>query len=133
MAASLASRPVQQKNTLVMPDSSTSLAASFSLVGHVVVVGGVDDLGDLVLQRGHQLGVVVAQRIDGNAAQRVQVLLAVHVPHAAALAMRQRNRHAAVGVHGVGRGGFDESGHAVFSRRCGKGPARAGRHPKSDF
>jgi hypothetical protein len=47
----------------------------------------VDDLADLVLQRRHQLGVVVAQRVDGNAAQRVQVLLAVHVPHAAALAV----------------------------------------------
>ena len=31
-------------------------------------------LRDLVLQRGHQLGVVVAQGVDGDAAQRVEVL-----------------------------------------------------------
>jgi hypothetical protein len=73
-AASLASSPVQQKNTLVMPERSVSLAASFS-AGHVVVVAGVDQLGDLVLQRRHQLGVVVAQGVDGDAAQAVQVLL----------------------------------------------------------
>jgi hypothetical protein len=59
----------------------------------------VDELADLVLQRGHQLGVVVAQGVDGDAAQRVQVLLAVDVPDAAALAVRQRDGQAAVGVH----------------------------------
>ena len=33
IAASLASRPVQQKKALVRPDNSTSLAASFSWLG----------------------------------------------------------------------------------------------------
>jgi len=56
-----------------MPERSTSSLASSSCSGHVVVVGGVDQLGQLVLQRGHQLGVVVAQGVDGDAAQRVQV------------------------------------------------------------
>jgi hypothetical protein len=79
-------QPELQKNTLLMPERSTSLAAA-APAGHVVVVGGVDELRELVLQRGHQLGVVVAQGVDGNAAQRVEVLLAVDVPDAAALAV----------------------------------------------
>ena len=81
------------------------------LAGHVVVVGGVDELGHLVLQRRHQLGVVVAQRVHCNAAQRIEVLLAVDVPHAAALASLQSDRYAAIGVHHVGRGSLNESGH----------------------
>jgi hypothetical protein len=85
------------------------LGGQFFLVGHVVVVAAVDDLADLVLQRRHQLRVVVAEGVDGDAAQRVEVRLAVHVPHAQALAMRQRDRHPAVGVHGVGGGRRDQS------------------------
>ncbi len=38
------------------------------LQGDVVVVGGVDQLGQLVLQSGHELGVVVAQGVDRDAA-----------------------------------------------------------------
>jgi hypothetical protein len=77
----------------------------------MVVVGGVDQLGHLLLQGGHQLGVVVAQGVDGDAAQRVQVFLAVHVPNAAALAALQRDGYAAVSGHNVGRSCLDESGH----------------------
>ena len=52
-----------------------------------LIVDAVDQLANLVLQGGHQLRVGVAQRVDGNAAQAVQVFLAVHVPHSAASAM----------------------------------------------
>jgi hypothetical protein len=83
------------------------------LVGHMVVVATVDDLADLVLQRRHQFGVVMAQGVDGDAAESVQVGFAVDVPDAAALAMTQRNGQAAIGIHGVGRSGFDERGHGV--------------------
>ncbi len=60
-------------------------------------------LAKLILQGGDELGVGVAQGVDGDAAQTVQVLLAVDVPDAAALAMRQGDRQAAVGVHDMGK------------------------------
>ena len=77
------------------------------LVGHMVIVATVDNFADLVLQSGHQLGVVVAQRVDRNAAQGIQVGLAVHIPHAAALAMAERNGQPPVGVHHMRGTGFD--------------------------
>ena len=80
------------------------------LVRHMVVVAAVDDLGNLVLQRRHQLSVVVAQRVHGNATQRIQVLTTLGVPDAAALAMGQRDRQAAVGVHRVRRCGCGHGG-----------------------
>ena len=91
------------------------LGGELFLAGHVVVVGAVDQLGQLVLQGGHQLGVVVAQRVDGDAAQAVEVDLARGVPDSAALAVRQRDRQATVGVHDVGRGGLLGGGaHSVL-------------------
>ncbi|MPN47877.1 hypothetical protein SDC9_195481 [bioreactor metagenome] len=41
------------------------------LPGHMVVIGGMDQLGHLFLQRGHELGVVVAQCVHRNAGQTV--------------------------------------------------------------
>src|SRR5256885_9883443 len=38
----------------------------------------------------------------------IEVLLAVDVPHAAALASLQSDRYAAIGVHHVGRGSLNE-------------------------
>ena len=76
------------------------------LVRHMVVVGGVNQLGELVLQGRDQLGMVVAQRVDRDAAQCIEVALAIDVPHAATLPVRQRNRQAAVGVHHMGRRGL---------------------------
>ena len=86
------------------------------LVGHVVVVAAVDDLADLVLQRGHELGVVVAERVHGDTGQRVEVFLAVDIPHSHALAVRQRDRQPAVGIHGVGRRSLDKR-HCSVSRK----------------
>ena len=63
------------------------LGGKLLLQGHVVVVGSVYQLADLLLQCGHKLGVGVPQRIDSNAAQSVQIALAVYVPHMAAFAM----------------------------------------------
>ena len=64
-----------------------------------------------------QLGVRVSQGVDGNAAQTVQVLLAVHVPHAAASAMRHRDRQAAVSVHDVGGCGGNRCRHAGLQKQ----------------
>ena len=80
------------------------------LQGDMVVIGGVNQPADLLLQSRHQLGVVMPQRVDGNTAQRVQVGLAVDVPHAAALSMRERQRQSAVGVHDVRGSGFNGDG-----------------------
>ena len=99
-------------------------------VGHMKVIAGVNDLVQLVLQGGHQLGVVVAQRVHGNAGQRIQIFFAIDVPDSAALTVSQRNRQAPIGVHGVWRGGFNESGHAdglLKKKQAPTGPL------KSDF
>ena len=93
------------------------LGSQHFLAGHVVVVGAVDHLAHLFLQGGDQLGVRVAQGVDGNAAQTVQVLLAVHVPHAAASAMRHRDRQAAVSVHDVGGCGGNRCRHAGLQKQ----------------
>jgi hypothetical protein len=74
------------------------------LQGRAVVVGGVDQLAHLLLQRGHQLGVGVSQRVDRDAGERIEVLLAVGVPDPAASAVRQGHRQAAVGLHHMGLG-----------------------------
>ena len=105
IAPSLASRPVLQKKALRQPRQLAQLGRQLLLQRHLVVVGAVDQLGDLVLQRRHQLGVGVAERVDGDAGQRVEVFAALGVPDAAALAVRQRERQAAVGVHHVRGGG----------------------------
>ena len=73
----------------------------------------MDQPGQLVLQRGHQLGVVVAQCVDGNAAERIQVFFAVDIPDAAALAMRQGNWQAAIGWHHMGGRGLWHLGGGV--------------------
>ena len=88
------------------------LGGQLLLVGHVVVIAAVDDLGHLVLQGGHEFGMVMAQGVHGNAGQRIQVLLAIDVPKAAALTTFERDWQTPVGVHGVRRGGFNESSHA---------------------
>jgi len=69
----------------------------------------VNQLGHLVLQGGHKLGVVVPHGVHRDAAQAVQVSLAIHIPHAHALAVRQGDGHPPVGVHDVRRSGLDQS------------------------
>jgi hypothetical protein len=68
-APSLASRPVSCRRTRCPGPRARTAWRPALLQRHLVVVGGVDQLGDLVLQRRHQLGVVVAQRVDGDAAR----------------------------------------------------------------
>ena len=65
------------------------------------VVAAVDHFGQLVLQRGHQIRVVVAQGIHCNAGQRIQIGLAIDVPNSATLTMAECDRQSAIGVHGV--------------------------------
>ena len=80
-------------------------------IGHVVVIAAVNELAHLLLQGGHQLRMGVAQRVHGNAGQRIQIAVAVHVPQAAACAALHGHRQAGVGVHGVRRGRFGRGRH----------------------
>jgi hypothetical protein len=100
---------------LVQPRALAQHGGQSLGVGRVVVVAGVDQLGDLLLQRGNQLGVGVAQGVDRDAAECIQVFLAVDVPDAAAVTVRERDRQAAVGVHDMR---FDRSsvGHGEISK-----------------
>jgi len=70
-------------------------------MGHMEVVAAVDHFGQLVLQCGDQIGVVVPQGVDRNARQRIQVGLAIDVPHPATLTMTECDWQSAIGVHGV--------------------------------
>ena len=80
------------------------LGREFFLQRRTVVVRGVNQPADLFLQCGNQFRVRMAQGVDRNAAQTVEVLLAVGVPHPAALPMRHRHGKPAIGVHDVGFG-----------------------------
>jgi len=77
-------------------------AGQLFLQRHLVVVAAVDHLLDLILQCGHQFGVLVAQRVHGDAGERVQIASALGVPDAHAFAMRQGNGQAAVSGHHMG-------------------------------
>ncbi len=95
-------------------------------VAVVVVVADVHQGADLLLQGWHQLGVRVPERIDGDAAQRIEVGLAVHVPDAATLAVRELDRQAPVGVHDVRlhRGGWQHGSSPDRKVGDGKGEGR---------
>ncbi len=99
----------------------------YFLVRYVVVVGSVNQFAQLVLQRRHQFGVVVPQRVDRDATQGVQILLAIDVPDTATLAMREGDRHAPVGVHDVGRSSFNERGGAHKISKSKTARSMAGR------
>ena len=85
------------------------LGSECFLQGDMVVIATVDHLAHLVLQGGCEFGVGVAQGVDGDTRQRVEVALAVGVPHTQTSAMRQSHGQAAVGVHAMG--GCSSGGH----------------------
>ena len=51
----------------------------------------------------HQRRMCMAERVDGDAGQGIEVFAAIRIPHTAASAMRERHRQSAIGVHEVGR------------------------------
>ena len=101
------------------------LRGQLFLQRHVKVVAAMNELGDLILQGRHQFRVLVPQGVNGDAAQRIQIRLAIHIPHAATFAVRQGNGQAVVGIHDVGRSGQHGSGrcrmggHGGAVRKCG--------------
>ena len=62
------------------------------LLGDMEDVRDVHEGGRLLPQRSHDLGMAMPERGDGDAAREVEVLLAVRVPHAQALASHQCHR-----------------------------------------
>lgn len=59
-------------------------------MGQLVRLGG---------NRVHNHRVIVTQRIDADAACKVNILFPLHVPKRRALAVVERNREAPVGIH----------------------------------
>ena len=95
------------------------LGGELLLQGHVVIVATVDDFGQLVLQRPNQIRVVVAEGIDCDAAQGIQVFAPIDIPHPAALSVGYRHGQSSVRVHHVrGRwgGGAHRTAHGGCSR-----------------
>src|SRR5258708_834532 len=68
----------------------------------VIEVAGVDRVGRLPAHRLDQVGVVVAQQVDGDAGDEVKVLVALGVVEVPAIAADQLHRLAGEGMHQVG-------------------------------
>ena len=81
----------------------------------MVVVAAVDDFAQLILEGGYQIWVVMSQSVDGNAAQCVQINLAIHIPQAATLTVAHGDGQSAISVHGVRGCGFNEFRHTDSS------------------
>ncbi len=123
-AHSLASAPLLAKNTLPgtpsRPDQPLGEPDS-RLVQ--VEVGGVRDLADLLADRAHESRVRVAERADRDAADEVQVDVAVEVPDPHALAaVEGQRRRPVVRHHGcapaLSKRGHRECPSGRSHRRC---------------
>jgi len=68
------------------------------LLGCVVQVACVHEALCLIRHGSYPSGVTVAQRVDGNAGSKVQVLPAFVVPHLGTTAVREHDGRAAVGL-----------------------------------
>ena len=97
------------------------------LSGDAIEVGGVPHLVGLLGQRIDQLGMRVAQRIDGNAAGEIQIAIAVGGDQPGAFAALEHEVGARVGGHHRRRGTAD--GRLGFGWGYGLGVLRGGsRH-----
>ena len=72
------------------------------LRGGQVQVGRVDQRRRLLLDGPDEARVAVAEAVDGDAGQEVQILLALGVVQPRALSAHKRHGQAGVGVHDVG-------------------------------
>ena len=85
MAASLASAPLLQKNAFFIPLARHSFLGEKGLAWNVKQIGAVDQLFRLLLYRCHDLRVAVALAGHSNAADEIEILVAVCVVKVAAL------------------------------------------------
>ncbi len=89
---------------VVHPGERADLFREPLLLRHAEEVRGVDELGRLVAQRTHQRRVGVAQPVDRDAREGVQVLLALGIPEPRALAAREGDGLRGVCLHQVAIG-----------------------------
>src|ERR1700693_4472842 len=80
------------------------LVRELFLLGDAVEVGGVNQARALLRDRLSQFRVAVAERVDRDTRERIEVLLAGFVPHPHALAAGKGNRNPAVCVHRMRHG-----------------------------
>jgi len=80
------------------------------LVRDAPQVGGVDDAGgDARRERAGELRMPVAERVDGDAGERIEVLPAFLVPEPHAFAAHEGDALARVGVHDMGHDGLPKA------------------------
>ena len=73
----------------------------FDLLRDLVIVGAVDQLRRLLLQRRDHLGMAVSQVVDRHPPQKIQVLFAIGIPQSAPFAPDRYDRVAPIGSHDV--------------------------------
>ena len=95
--------PLLQKNARGRPDRRGELLGQLPLQRVIEQVRRVEERRGLIRDRAGEPGVRVAERRDADAREQVQVLAALGVPQAHALAADQRDRLAPIGLQHVAR------------------------------
>ena len=109
IAASFASQPELQKNSVVHAGQRAQQIGQLFLLGNVVPVGSVDDAPGLLGDGLDQTRMGVTQTGHGDAGEPVQIALALGVPQPHAFAARESHGQPAIGVHQVRcPGGVDQ-------------------------
>ncbi|OIQ71133.1 hypothetical protein GALL_472500 [mine drainage metagenome] len=81
------------------------------LQGNAIQIGAVDELAHLIGEGRHQPRMRMAQGVDRDARQGVEIAATLRIPDPCTLAMRQRDRQAGIGVHQMcGHGHLLEAG-----------------------
>ncbi len=89
------------KKRAVHARGDAQLLGQQSLILVVIEVGDVDDLGCLVANHLHDAGMRVTQRIDAQPGKEVEIALALDVINVHALAARDGQRIAGIGVQQI--------------------------------
>ena len=97
----MASVPLLEKKARSSPDLTQSSCGEQALVLVVVKVGEVDDLRRLFADDPHDARVGVAERVDAQPGEQVEIAFALDVIQVDAFAARHGDRIASVGVEQV--------------------------------
>ena len=85
----------------IQPRRVAQLLGQQSLILVVIKVGDVDDLGRLVANHLHDAGMRMTQRVDAQPGQEIEIALALDVKDVHALAARNGQRIAGIGVQQI--------------------------------
>ncbi len=96
------------------------------LLAHTVDVRRVDQSTDLLSQRGDQARMRVAEAVDGDASQRIEIFFALLVEEPCTLAVGEGDREPVVGVHQVRHRSHSVPWRKEKTRRWGVAAAFAG-------